>query len=234
VNTGWEVTRVNRDFYYDNNKSSVLLYNVPTANRILQMSEPKNDTDKPKPFLQRIQLKGKSGTVVRATGQVDDGAMRNCIALERWEKYGHCLDTLTKSKTIISVVNATEIKSRGTWTGIVQVGDTGAESCFEVFDCKGAFDVILGKPWLTEVRAQHDYVTDKITIGKEGQQEIISNILDTPKDGTQLTEREAARTTDPEYTLQRETSIKKETDPEEQLAKEWTRVTQLDVSEGRQ
>ena len=136
------------------------------------MTEPESD-DKPKPFLQRIQLKAKTGTIVRATGQVDDGAMKNCISLKRWEWYGHCLETLSESRTIISVANATEIKSKGTWTGIVQVGMTSALSRFEVFDCKGAFDVILGKPWLKAVRAQHDYVTDKITIGAEGKQEVI-------------------------------------------------------------
>jgi len=89
--------------------------------------------------------------------------MRNCISLKRWEKYGHCLDTLTISNTVISVANATRIESKGTWTGIVQVGETGALSSFEIFDCKGAFDVILGKPWLKAVRAHHDYVTDEIT-----------------------------------------------------------------------
>jgi hypothetical protein len=165
--------------YYDANKSVVLMYNAPTSERILQMTEPNIDNKNSKPFLQRIQLKGRKGTIVRATGQIDDGAMKNCISLERWERYGHCLDTLTKSQTIISVANSTEIESKGRWTGIVQVGETGALSRFEIFDCKGAFDVILGKPWLRAVRAQHNYITDKITIGREGEQEVITNILDT-------------------------------------------------------
>ena len=154
------------------------MYNVPTSERILQMAETKSDNQKPKPFLQRIQLKGKSGAIVRATGQIDYGAMRNCISLRRWERYGHCLDAITKSSTVISVANATEIESMGTWTGTVQVGGTGAWSSFEIFDCKNAFDVILGKPWLKAVRAQHDYVKDEIVIGVEGEQEVITNMLD--------------------------------------------------------
>ena len=109
------------------------MYNAPTSDRILQMSESENE-ERPKPFLQRIQLKGKKGTIVRATGQIDDGAMKNCISWERWSRYGHCLDTLMESRTIISVANATKIKSIGTWTGTVQVGGTGALSRFEVFD----------------------------------------------------------------------------------------------------
>ena len=125
---------------------------------------------------------------MRATGQINDGVMKNCISLNRWERYRHCLDTLTKSNVIISVANSTELKSKGTWTGIVQVGGTGAPSHFEIFDCKGAFNVILGKPWLKVIRAQHDYVTDEITIGKDSKQEVITNILDldTKKDDPPL------------------------------------------------
>ena len=70
-------------------------------------------------------------------------------------------------------------------------------SHFEIFDCKGAFDVILGKPWLREVRAQHDYVMDSITIGKDGQQETIANILNTPSEDTNdKPETPPRRTTD--------------------------------------
>ena len=146
------------------------MYNVPTSERILQMVEPKSNILKPKPFLQRIQLKGKSGTIIRTTGQIDNGAMRNCISLRRWERYGHCLDALIKSNTVISVANAAEIVSIGSWTGTVQVGGTGAPSCFEIFDRKNTFNVILGKPWLKAICAQHDYITDNITIGVDGKQ----------------------------------------------------------------
>jgi hypothetical protein len=38
------------------------------------------DEERSKPFLQRVQLVGPGDCVVRATGQVDDGAMRNCIS----------------------------------------------------------------------------------------------------------------------------------------------------------
>jgi hypothetical protein len=45
----------------------------------------------------------------------------------------------------------------GMWTGPVKVSNTEAISDFEVFDCQGAFDVILGKPWLWDICAIHDY-----------------------------------------------------------------------------
>ncbi|PPQ91968.1 hypothetical protein CVT25_004441 [Psilocybe cyanescens] len=157
--------------------NSVLQYTVPTLARILSMSA-SEDNKKSLPFMQRIQLIGGTGTVVRATGQVDNGAMWNCISKDRWIKYSHCLDPLEKSHTIISVANSNRIHSMGRWFGKVQVGSTSALSGFEVFDCQGAFDVILGKPWLRAVRAKHDYETDSITIGSKGNQEILTNDLE--------------------------------------------------------
>jgi hypothetical protein len=115
-----DVTRIQTDMYYNYNTSQVLQYSAPTSSLILQMSM-SEDNEKSKPFMQRIQLKGPEGTIVRATGQVDDGVMKNCILLTRWEQYGHCLNALKKSQTVIGVANTTKIKSKGTWTGIVQV-----------------------------------------------------------------------------------------------------------------
>ena len=213
------------------------MYNVPTSERILLMAEPKSSNQKPKPFLQRIQLKGKSGTVVRATGQIDDGAMRNCISLRRWERYGHCLDALTKSNTVISVANATEIKSIGSWTGTVQVGGTGAPSCFEIFDCKNAFDVILGKPWLKAVRAQHNYVTDEIVIGAEGEQEVIMNMLDdkSVKEANAQIPLDDETPTQPTVTVtdasQQKENIQVETTADHQLTEEWARIAQVGASD---
>ena len=95
-----------------------------------------------------------------------------------------------------------------------------AHHCFKFFDCKGTFNIILGKPWLREVRAQHDYTTDKIVIGRDGHQEVISNILDTTEEDTKHAKQ----------TLQVETKEQQETYLEEQLAKEWDRITQMDAT----
>lgn len=154
--------------------STVLLYEDDTTDRILSMATTDN-RERSIPFLQRVQLVGPEGYVVRATGQVDDGAMRNCISKKRWERYGHCLSPLRPSRTRIKVANGTKITPLGQWHGTVRVGNIGAPSSFEVFDCGDAFDVILGKPWLKSVKAVHDYGTDEITIHHNGQSEVIPN-----------------------------------------------------------
>ncbi|KAF5384125.1 hypothetical protein D9615_003277 [Tricholomella constricta] len=158
--------------------SNVLAYDAPITELLLQLTSTEdNNQPKSKPFMQRIQLVGPD-QVVRATGQIDDGAMRDCISKKRWMHYGHCLTPLQPSRTRIGVANGAKLKAMGTWTGTVRVGGTEAETTFEVFDCSDAFDVILGKPWLRHVRALHDYVTDEIIMRGPGEPETISNQID--------------------------------------------------------
>ena len=59
-------------------------YETPLEALILSMATADPDS-KTRPFLQRIQLQGPKGTIVRATGQVDDRAMRNFISKIRWD-----------------------------------------------------------------------------------------------------------------------------------------------------
>lgn len=153
----------------------VLLYETDTAAAIMSMTTP-DKTKRSAPFLQRIQLVAPDGYPVRATGQVDDGAMRNCISKKRWEQYGHCLSPLSPSTIRISVASGQILKPIGRWHGTVRVGHVSASSWFEVFDSGGAFDVILGKPWLEQVDAVHRYRTDTLEItGANGDRDHLSN-----------------------------------------------------------
>lgn len=156
------------------NTTPVYPYTAPTPALVMSMTS-KDADGKSTPFLQRIRLCGPKDVIVRATGQVDDGAMRNCISKQRWDAYGHCLAPLLPSNTRIRVTSNQVIPSMGRWRGKVSVGGTEATATFEVFDCKGTFDVILGKPWLREVRAVHDYFLDTIVIGVGGAKEQLIN-----------------------------------------------------------
>ncbi|KAJ6622146.1 hypothetical protein B0H10DRAFT_1650573, partial [Mycena sp. CBHHK59/15] len=127
------------------------------------------------PFYQRAQLLGPNNAVVRVTAQIDNGTMRNCILLARWKKYGHCLSPLVPSRTRLGVASGGKIWPHGRWWGEVGVGGVQAAAWFEVFECGGAFDVILGKPWLHSVRASHDYETDEIRIRMEEEEAVLQN-----------------------------------------------------------
>ena len=63
----------------------------------------------------------------------------------------------------------------GHWFGTVRVGNTSVESWFEVFDCHSTFEVILGKPWVQQVKAIHDYEADTIKISQGTVSETVPN-----------------------------------------------------------
>ena len=112
--------------------------------------------------------------------------MRNCIGLHIWNSYGHCLGTLTPTTLSVSVANNHTIPCIGIWSGEVDIGGTSSRTYFAVFDCKGAFNVILGKPWLKEVDAIHYYKTDTITINTGTIQTTIGNEEQSTNDSPNL------------------------------------------------
>ena len=59
--------------------------------------------------------------------------------------------------------------------GTIDVAGTEMTQSCEVFKSNGAFQVILGKPWLRSVQAIHKYDTDEITIQVQGQTTTITN-----------------------------------------------------------
>ena len=125
-----------------------------------------------------------------------------------------------------------EIVSIGSWTGTVQVGGTGAPSCFEIFDRKNTFDVILGKPWLKAICAQHDYITDNITIGVDGKQEVITNMLDDEAmNKTKTLNDETLTQPEPNVTVtnmsQQQINTQVKTTAKHQLTEEWAQIAQL-------
>ncbi|KAJ7898218.1 hypothetical protein B0H14DRAFT_2232838, partial [Mycena olivaceomarginata] len=115
------------------------------------------------------------GAIVRLTAQIDDGVMRNCITLARWRQYGHCLSKLVLSKMHLSVASGMKIWPVGHWWGEVTVGGITVMAWFEVFDCGGAFNILLGKPRLHSVRATHNYELDEISIHAHGGSAVLQN-----------------------------------------------------------
>ncbi|KAJ7330930.1 hypothetical protein DFH08DRAFT_708521, partial [Mycena albidolilacea] len=112
---------------------------------------------------------------VRLTVQVDNGVLRNCMSLARWKQYGHLLGRALPSKTQLSVANGCKFWPYRRWWGEVSVGGVSAVISFEIFECDGAFDILLGKPWLHSVHALHNYETDEIHIRSSGCETVLYN-----------------------------------------------------------
>ncbi|EGN94800.1 hypothetical protein SERLA73DRAFT_155523 [Serpula lacrymans var. lacrymans S7.3] len=61
-------------------------------------------------------------------------------------------------------VNGTVLKSQGRWVGVVQIMDRTTVIGFGIFDSGGAFEVLLGKPWLIKSAAVHFYKNNTLQL----------------------------------------------------------------------
>jgi len=77
--------------------------------------------------------------------------MRNIMCTSKWRTQKHRLAGLSPSDVTLSVADNHQIPSKGRWSGIVDVAGTVTAQTLKVFDSNGAFQVILGKPWLSQV-----------------------------------------------------------------------------------
>src|SRR6266481_3122557 len=122
-----------------------------------------------------VHLWGPRGEKVRMHAVIDGGAMLNTLCMSKWKRQRDQLTPLELSDMILSITDNHKIASEGRWTGIVEVADAQVTQSFKVFDSNGAFEVILGKPWLRSVQAVHCYKTDEITITTKGKMAILTN-----------------------------------------------------------
>jgi hypothetical protein len=67
------------------------------------------------------------------------------------------------------------VPSAGIWNGKVTIANITREDTFEVFDSKGAWLALFGKPLLKKFKAIHDYDTDIVKIPKDGDWVVLRN-----------------------------------------------------------
>ncbi|KAF7373139.1 p-loop containing nucleoside triphosphate hydrolase protein [Mycena sanguinolenta] len=114
------------------------------------------------PFIQNVQLGGPQGEIVRMRGVVDDGAMVSAIDSKAYERVKHRLAGLEKSARVLRMADGRLTPSTGTWTGDVTLGGKTHQGCFEIFDSRGAWALLFGKPLLEKFDAVHEYRPDKL------------------------------------------------------------------------
>ena len=127
------------------------------------------------PFLHTIELHGPQGEIVRIKSTFDDGAMVNAVDLSVYQKSEHCLKPLDKSNRILRMADGRLVPSAGIWNGEVTIGNITRGDTFEVFDSKGAWLALFGKPLLKKFKAIHDYDTDIVKIPKDGDWVVLRN-----------------------------------------------------------
>ena len=122
-----------------------------------------------------IELHGPQGEIVRIKSTFDDGAMVNAVDLLVHQKSKHCLKPLEKSNHILRMADGQLVPSAGIWSSEVMVSSTTVEDAFEVFDSKGAWLALFGKPLLRKFKAIHEYEADIVKIPKNSNWIVLQN-----------------------------------------------------------
>ena len=164
---------------------------------------------------------------------VIDGRIKNTMCMKKWHAQKHRLTPLNPSKVTLSVTHNHHIPSEGRWTGIVDVAGTKAIQSFEVFNSHGAFQIILGKLWLSHIQAVHRYNTDQITFQTQGLEMTINNDNATQDGGhaPEQKDKPEPSTDKTRQTQKQETRQEEEADRQEERKKTLAHTKEKGVKE---
>jgi hypothetical protein len=132
-----------------------------------------------RPFVHKVQLLGPKGEIVRVHVVFNDSAMICTMCAQIYKKVKHQLKGWQPSKCVLHMANGALVKSQAMWTGIVRLGSIQVQGTIEVFDSRGGWSFLFGKPMLRAFKANHDYELDTIQVRDSQSVTELTNQIDT-------------------------------------------------------
>ncbi|VDC07025.1 unnamed protein product [Peniophora sp. CBMAI 1063] len=130
------------------------------------------------PFVQTVGLVSATGEISRVRGLFDDGARISILSSAVFDIVKHRLTEWSTSFRTLRMANGELVPSRANWHGTIEIGGVRTTGEFEVFDSKGSWSFLVGKPLLRAFRAIHDYTPDTVLItGDDGRSVTLHNKL---------------------------------------------------------
>jgi hypothetical protein len=124
----------------------------------------KNITVEEVPFVHNIRIIGPKGEVALIKALFNGGAMVNAMCTSAFNRVKHHLGAMAQSKRLLRMADGAVVPSQWRWEGPIELGNTRVSAGFEVFDSKGGWDFLFGKPLLRLFKAIQDYGADTVTI----------------------------------------------------------------------
>ncbi|KAJ7236539.1 hypothetical protein C8J57DRAFT_1033954, partial [Mycena rebaudengoi] len=94
---------------------------------------------------------------------VDGGASRNIIDISFYHKIAEDLGPLMEGADLRSA-GGYRLPTLGAWRGSVGAEGVQTMAHWEIVDLKGVVEMILGRSWLRDLKAVHDYGSDEIMV----------------------------------------------------------------------
>jgi hypothetical protein len=145
---------------HDSNTDLINLYSVGHMSVREQWKEGRDEV----PFKQTLQLKGPQGEIVQVSALFDGGAMVGAMCSTIFRMIKHRLSGWGPSRRQLRMANGTIIPSEAVWKGAMVLGGVTFRGEFEVFDSKGGWAFLFGKPLMRAAGAIYDFATDIVSI----------------------------------------------------------------------
>jgi len=112
----------------------------------------------------------------------------NAIDSRVWNSISHRLGKCSHSNTKARLANGTTIPSQGQWIRYIALGDISPVGGFEIINSGGAFEILLGKPWLRTAGVVQNFTKDTLVAKR-----IDGSEVEVRNRGTMIVEEELGR-----------------------------------------
>lgn len=106
--------------------------------------------------LQEATIITNGGARIEVVALVDDGASRNVMDVGYFEEIEELLGELEEGEDLVGA-GGNRLPTCGAWRGKVETGGVVKWAHWEIIDLGGSAKMILGRPWLRDVGAVHNY-----------------------------------------------------------------------------
>ncbi|KAJ7863202.1 hypothetical protein B0H13DRAFT_1638305, partial [Mycena leptocephala] len=113
--------------------------------------------------LQKVSIITADNSEIHTTALVDGGASRNIMDITFYRGIEEKLGVLWDGADLRSA-GGYRLPTLGAWRGIVDAEGAKTMAHWEIVDLKGAVEMILGRSWLRDLGAVHDYGSDEIMV----------------------------------------------------------------------
>jgi len=127
--------------------------------KIIHTYEERGDLEKFKiPFITPTDITGIQTIRIQAT--VDDGSGLCAIDANLWAQWQNFIGRAAPSKIGARMASRHIVRSSGSILLHVNVAGIATTILFEILNSQGAFEILLGKPWLAQTRSNRNYNDD--------------------------------------------------------------------------
>ncbi|KAJ7809603.1 hypothetical protein B0H13DRAFT_2385138 [Mycena leptocephala] len=141
----------------------------------LYMVDPREHSAESAPFMQWMSFGGPQGEKVCVLALFDSGAQVGAIDRTFFEEARRRMGFGIAPKKCLRMADGTRVDSSRHWEGEIEIQGVRVQGGFEVFDSKGGWKVLLGKPLQALLGAIHDMKADVVTLSANRRKATLHN-----------------------------------------------------------